>query len=163
MTREEAKKNLVAYMYYAFDDLPEDVGRAIDMAIKALEQEQCEDAVSRKAAVVQLHHNKTGDDDIDVIIEKDIATIQTLPPVIPKQKAGKWKLVQRGKSVDLCCDNCGAVRIEEIAYNYTIDELNKFFKEDFKEYLKHPDMSYCPCCGTKMEDRNDKNSMRYLW
>lgn len=37
MTREEAKKNLVAYMYYAIDDLPEDVGKAIDMAIKALE------------------------------------------------------------------------------------------------------------------------------
>lgn len=40
MTREEAKKNLVAYMYYAFDDLPEDVGRAIDMAIRALEQQE---------------------------------------------------------------------------------------------------------------------------
>lgn len=54
------------------------------------EQEPCVDAISRKAAVVQLHHNKTGDDDIDVIIEKDIATIQTLPPVIPKQKSGEW-------------------------------------------------------------------------
>lgn len=57
--------------------------------LKALKAEHCADAISRKAAVVQLHHNKTGDDDIDVIIEKDIATIQTLPPVIPKQKTGK--------------------------------------------------------------------------
>lgn len=40
MTREEAKKNLVAYMYYAFEDLPDDVGRAIDMAIRALEQQE---------------------------------------------------------------------------------------------------------------------------
>lgn len=54
------------------------------------EQELCSDAINRKAAVVQLYHNKTGDDDIDVIIEKDIATIQTLPPVTPKQKTGEW-------------------------------------------------------------------------
>jgi hypothetical protein len=50
------------------------------------EQEPCDDAISRKAAVVQLHHNKTGDDDVDVIIERDIATIHKLPPVTPKQK-----------------------------------------------------------------------------
>lgn len=40
MTAEEAKKNLVAYMHYAFEDLPDDVGRAIDMAIRALEQQE---------------------------------------------------------------------------------------------------------------------------
>ena len=67
-------------------------------------------------------------------------------------KTGHWKLVQVGKRVDLCCANCGAVRVEEIAYNYTIDQLNKFFKEDYKEFLKMPDMSYCPCCGVKMEN-----------
>jgi hypothetical protein len=50
------------------------------------EQGPCEDAISRKAAVVQLYHNKTGDDDVDVIIERDIATIHKLPPVTPKQK-----------------------------------------------------------------------------
>jgi hypothetical protein len=50
------------------------------------EQEPCADAISRKAAIVQLYHNKTGDDDVDVIIERDIATIHKLPPVTPKQK-----------------------------------------------------------------------------
>lgn len=68
-----------------------------------------------------------------------------------EQETGHWKLVQRCKSIDICCSNCEAVRVKEIAYNYTIDELNKFFKEDLKEYLKHPDMSYCPVCGAKME------------
>ena len=39
MTREEAKKQLVAYMYYAIDDMPEEVGKAFDVAISALSAE----------------------------------------------------------------------------------------------------------------------------
>ena len=35
MTNEEAIKNIVAYMYYA-DDIPEEVGKALDKAIEAL-------------------------------------------------------------------------------------------------------------------------------
>jgi hypothetical protein len=61
-------------------------GADIDRAIKTLDQQPCEDAISRQAAVVQLYHNKTGDDDVDVIIERDIATIHKLPPVTPKLK-----------------------------------------------------------------------------
>ena len=38
MTREEAKKQLVAYMYYAIDDMPEEVGKAFDVAISALSE-----------------------------------------------------------------------------------------------------------------------------
>lgn len=64
----------------------------------------------------------------------------------PKQ--GHWKLVQRGKNIDICCSNCKAVRVKEYAYNYTIDELNK--SEDFKEFLKHSDMNYCPDCSADM-------------
>lgn len=38
MTREEAKKQLIAYMYYAIDDMPEEVGKAFDVAISALSE-----------------------------------------------------------------------------------------------------------------------------
>lgn len=37
MTNEEAIKNIVAYAYYA-DDIPEEVGKALDMAIEALKE-----------------------------------------------------------------------------------------------------------------------------
>lgn len=37
MTDEEAIKNIVAYMYYA-EDIPEEVGKAFDVAIKALKE-----------------------------------------------------------------------------------------------------------------------------
>lgn len=92
MTREEHiiyLKNLRTALKLA-NNFSGETMESLNKAIEALEAEPCGDAISRKAAVVQLHHNKTGDDDIDVIIEKDIATIQTLPPVIPKQKTGEW-------------------------------------------------------------------------
>lgn len=38
-----------------------------------------DDTISRDAAVIQLSHNKTGDDDCDVIIQRDIETIKQLP------------------------------------------------------------------------------------
>lgn len=121
---------------------------SLNKAIEVLEQEPCEDAISRKW-VLDVVNNFVFDTETDrnriIHIIRD-----TAPSVTPKQKTGKWKLVQIGKSIDICCCNCKAVRFKEYAYNYTIDELNK--SEDFKEFLKHPNMRYCPCCGVEMEN-----------
>jgi len=38
-----------------------------------------QDLISRQAAIIQLSHNKNGDDDHDVIVQKDIETIKQLP------------------------------------------------------------------------------------
>lgn len=40
--------------------------------------------ISRKAAIIQLSHNKIGNDDCDVIIQRDIETIKQLPPAEPE-------------------------------------------------------------------------------
>ena len=78
--------------------------------------------------------------------------VKNLPSVTPQEpRKGHWKLVQRGKSIDVCCSNCEAVRIEGYAYNYTIDQLNK---EDFEECFECADMRYCPNCGAKMESED---------
>lgn len=37
------------------------------------------DLISRDKAVVQLSHNKTGNDDSDVVVQHDIATVQGVP------------------------------------------------------------------------------------
>ena len=37
MTNEQAIKNIVAYMYYE-EDIPEEVGKAFDVAVKALKE-----------------------------------------------------------------------------------------------------------------------------
>jgi len=71
----------------------------------------------------------------------------TVEEMKQEPKTGHWKLVQRGKFIDVCCSNCEAVRIKECAYNYTIDQLDK---EDLKECFEGADMSYCPNCGAKM-------------
>ena len=38
------------------------------------------DSIDRQAAIIQLSHNKIGNDDCDVIIQRDIETIKQLPP-----------------------------------------------------------------------------------
>ena len=44
------------------------------------------DLISRKMAIIQLSHNKTGDDDCDVVIQRDIETIKSLPSAQPEQR-----------------------------------------------------------------------------
>lgn len=70
-----------------------------------------------------------------------------------KPRKGHWKLVQRGRSIDVCCSNCEAVRIERYAYNYTIGQLNK---EDLKERFECADMRYCPNCGFYMSESEEE-------
>lgn len=41
MTNEEAIKQIVAYVYFNFEDIPEEVGKAFDLAIKALRRVDC--------------------------------------------------------------------------------------------------------------------------
>ena len=42
------------------------------------------DTIDRQAAIIQLSHNKIGNDDCDVIIQRDIETIKQLPPAQPE-------------------------------------------------------------------------------
>ena len=44
-----------------------------------------DDLISRRAAIIQLSHNKNGDDDHDVIVQKDIETIKQLPSAQPER------------------------------------------------------------------------------
>ena len=93
------------------------------------EQEPCEDAVSRKAAIVQLSHNKIEDDDCDVIIQKDIEAIKALPPVTPKPRTGKW--IDCGERDPIYrCSECG--------------------ERVFGSYYK-----FCPYCAADMKGESE--------
>jgi len=96
-----------------------------------LKQDPCKDCISRKDAIIQLSHNKTGDDDCDVIVQSDIETIKALPPVTPKQKTGHWKRISIDKYVQ-----------HAMAY-YKCSVCDKDI------IGKH---NYCPNCGAKMEE-----------
>jgi hypothetical protein len=56
-------------------------GKAYELG--RMEHETREGCINRHEAIIQLSHNKTGDDDVDVVIQKDIETIKALPPVTP--------------------------------------------------------------------------------
>lgn len=128
MTREEMIKELKTV--YLGDSIK--MREAKNMAIEALEQEPCEDCISRQAVLdtidkwvksmhvlIALHANE-----VTPLFE----SVHDLPPVTPQQKMGHWeKRDVRGQRVD-CCSVCGLS-------NGTIYEYN-----------------YCPNCGAKMQE-----------
>jgi len=117
MTREEAIRCLNIY------SSTNGSGRCTDkqhyeakqMAIKALEREPCDDAVSRQAAIDGLNSiNGTSE------LDKAFEVIENLPSVLPKQKRGHWlptSFIDRTYECDIChnyvydktkyCPNCG--------------------------------------------------------
>lgn len=58
-----------------------------------------------------------------------------------------WELKQRDKSVDLCCSECGYVRLE-YAYNYEVHQLDK---QEVRKLIEESNLNYCEKCGAKME------------
>lgn len=121
MTREVAINHLKTVAKSAIDSgYDSAVVDAVNMAKEALEQEPCEDAIS-KAEVIKLidkHTNDDGtlDDDITCILEE-------LPPIQPKVKVGHWIPTYGNVKCSVCgnvkdsrnvgkathyCDFCGA-------------------------------------------------------
>ena len=112
MTKEETLKYFKTWCQQTLGNNCSDKDFEMANNIMALlEQQPCEDCISRNAAIVKLSHNKIGDDDCDVIIQKDIETIKALPPVTPQQKMGHWILHQNYNSDGLgfeyfSCSEC---------------------------------------------------------
>ena len=75
-----------------------------------------DDTISRQAAIIKLSHNKIGDDDCDVVVQKDIETIKALPSAQPEKRTEK-------RTETHACDL--------IDRQAAIDE----WKKDFKGYI----------------------------
>ena len=120
MTREEAK-NIISQMIKDEEGfLSDNTVEAHKMAIKALEQEPCEDAISRQAVLDLVN--------ADWKYEGLEEPINSLPPVNPqKPKTGHWIPSHIPESIlDECsecgfscgaftfnyCPNCGAKMVE---------------------------------------------------
>ena len=122
MTREKAIEKLKNFADHCYPN------EEFLMAIKALEQEPCDDAISREDALMAL----TGEwpESIEELIHRFNRRIKTLPPVIPSRPTGHWIIVQ---GMNEQCSNC-----------------KKFFPLiDFKG--RPFEINYCPNCGAKME------------
>ena len=140
MTNEEAIKTINNH-HFLFASMPDDLLEALDMAIQALEQEPCEDAISRKRVMAEYCMRE------GVSKKSFVDIINDLPPVNPQPKIGHWVLTQRDKYIDISCSECGTTRFKDYACGYTIDELNL---EEINDLIKKIQMNYCECCGAKM-------------
>lgn len=119
---------------------------ALDMAIKALEQEPCEDCISRerlreslKKELVIVNNNEMywqGWHDCTVAVE---TRITDAPSVVPKR--GKWIL---GKEIsrEYIGDVCVGIEYDGWQCSSCKTKVEKPYK---------PNWNYCPNCGAKME------------
>jgi len=132
MTREEVIAELKRDIELD-NDFTEDYLNAINMAIEALEQEECEDCISRQAALdtfcLSEKSRKYGGDHsgYDTIMLYEVQdALEALPSVNP-QKIGHWKPFYRisGRNI-YYCTSCEYATILETVFKY------------------------CPNCGAKM-------------
>lgn len=133
MTREEIINNLLHMKRYVKEDTTEN--STIDEAIKALEQQTCEEGERMTEYMIKEDEFMALTGDItDCTIEEFIARLRNklskLPSVTLQPKIGKW--VEGGyEDMYYVCSEC-----------------------DYKasEYWVKPKYKYCPNCGAKMQE-----------
>lgn len=87
MTREDAFEIWLPIIKMGVKSMPE-CSEALDMAIKALKQEPCKDAISRQAALSHKVYTETEEGWSGYTVDADI--IENLPPVTLAEKVGQW-------------------------------------------------------------------------
>ena len=87
------------------------ISEALDLAIKALEQQPCKDCISRKAVKEQMlkYGFKAPDMTVTEFVE------DCLPSVTPQTKTGKW---ERYVNDYIKCSKCGALVKSYHSYKY---------------------------------------------
>lgn len=150
MTREEAIEVLKLVdenascddcLYYAqMEDCPTDedciIRKAIEMAIQALSQEPCDDAISRADAQTEIMMSKSlvsFDRDIWIKTKDAVQIIRDLPSVTQKSKTGHWLRITTINPKEFCnrCSECG---------------YEQFYAERYK---------FCPNCGAEMVESQE--------
>lgn len=110
-------------------DLPmEQYQTALEKGIEALDQEPCDDAISRQAVqdYIAKYLSQYLYNDVREAVEVIDEYIGELPSVNPQPKTGHWIPIQESVGIfRYKCDKCGR-------YNRAISD-------------------YCPNCGAKME------------
>lgn len=117
------------------------------MAIKALEQEPCEDAVNRQAVCEFLENHAKTYDDVRVRIGlKAGSSLVANPDNVPSVTPAPKKCHNENRDYDSCdqfvCSNCGIELQDWHAVERSEDGDITFHEYEFK---------YCPNCGAKME------------
>ena len=128
MTREEAKGNLIHALRWK--DMPKK--EALEMAIKALKQESCEDCISRQAVLDVIERKQLKGD--------AISEFEKLPSVEAEPKKGYWILN----------DNQGMHAVGYLTYHCSECGREIYSKYHGKISLLE-ECPYCQC-GAKMAE-----------
>lgn len=125
--------------------------KAKEMAIKALEQQSCQDAISRQSAIDAIEKMQMP------IMRSEYAYDQfkfcglgmareiliDLPPVTPAPKMGRWEWNQYSNDPNIGNWHCSECR------SITIWGVSK------KDQNGVPLYKYCPNCGVKMQEESE--------
>ena len=127
MNKEEAIRKVEGCLtdYFPMEDYGE-----VEEIIKTLEQEPCEDAISRKSMLnyQQYLHGRMSNEENHKLWE----FIKNLPSVTHTQKTGRWIFVDDAHE-HARCSECGYGNV------------------DLLDRRPH---NYCPNCGSKMESED---------
>ena len=104
---------------------------ALELAIKALEQQPCEDCISREAVKEMLSEEWTKymPMELDINLSFVMEKINELPSVTPQQRVGKW-MATENEDMNI------------VGYYCSCCDLPMETEEK---------TTYCPNCGAKME------------
>ena len=131
MTREEQKKALEVWYDIRFDNKKFEEARKI--SIKALEQEPCEDAISREDAIESAKGIYNSNSEAKALCI--ITMLKELPSVTPSRHKGHW--IYDETLENWRCSKCNETP-KTMGYVGTAD----FMAEHFK---------FCNHCGVEME------------
>ena len=155
MTREE--RELAIYCLKASSDYHSEVCEACvkypncdhtmiddmtEVIIKALEQQPCEDAISREDALMALTGEWT--ELTDEMIHHFIKHIKKLPPVNPQPKIGHWSRKTKVDAYDIAGVKTWGIKCQCDKCDFTTIVV-----EDFGYY------KYCPNCGARMAESEE--------
>ena len=103
-------------------------------AIKLLEQEPCEDAISRQAVLEAITANCIWENEYNLTSSRIKKSVESLPSVNPQPKTGHWIDIMVGDMPAQACDRCNTF--------YPLAYTGGGHK-------------YCPNCGAKMESEDE--------
>ena len=111
MTKEDAI-DIIKSECYVFNPLNFDrstmINTALDMAVKALKQEPCDEAVSRQAVLDVMKR--------ELFMGDAISEIENLPSVKPQPKMGRWITRPHVYGVTYCSECDFELKIDDTNY-----------------------------------------------
>ena len=120
MTKEEKIAVLKALWRYKDCGYSEyEIRESLEFAIEELLQEPCEDAISRAEIIYELNRLGRNSFKDDTDYDNFFAFVDSLPPVTPTHKKGKWiEVWDKDHIVILAhkCSECGTMRNTKTKY-----------------------------------------------